>query len=150
MRKNLKKPWGFPGAFLVISCMMSPSQTRVEGTTEKGCSECDSVRHAAMIWGDSLCHAWSRSSPRFGSGLSRLLERSEYLWMLHDLLSEVAIRTDGKHAIAPLRQLASHHLIPGCLLWVIMHRPVAKNTDVRGVEKIHIPPYYVVEFRHPS
>jgi hypothetical protein len=64
------------------------------------------------------------------------LERSEYLWMLHDLLSEVAIRTDGKHAIAPLRQLASHHLIPGCLLWVIMHRPVTKNTDVRGVEKI--------------
>jgi hypothetical protein len=56
--------------------------------------------------------------------------------MFHDLLSYILVVSDFNHSVAPIPQLASRHLIPRRLVWLIMHRSVAKDTDIRCVEKI--------------
>ena len=56
--------------------------------------------------------------------------------MSDDLLSYVLIIADDEHSIAPLLQLMPCHGIPRRMVWLIMHRAIAKDTDVRCIEKI--------------
>jgi hypothetical protein len=60
------------------------------------------------------------------------------------LLLDVLVITHDNHAVAPMLQLAPHQFITHDLVWVIMHRPVTKETDIRSVEKVG----NAVRFRH--
>src|SRR5262245_25822839 len=61
---------------------------------------------------------------------------AKYIWMLPYLVSEGLVIAHYNHAVAPLLQSVPYQLITFRLVRVIMHRSVAKYTDIRCVEKV--------------